>query len=194
MPPEFYAFQYNKWMYIELAARFGKKILEIGSHTFLACIYLKLRYADIEVVGSDIHRLECKWGLIRGERWGVQLPIVNCDAFNLPFKDDAFQVVFSCGLHEHFDKPDMIKLVKESARVAKYQIIDVPVTASLERGGGYGDERHLSFSEWGELFQSIDEVKIVQEFTRNTNSWNISYPRDTYIVHLERKTSKIKEG
>ena len=176
MPPEFYAMQYSRWAYIEPAARLGRKILEIGAQTFLACVYLKLKY-NIEVVGSDIHPLECKWGKLRAGRWGVGLPIVNCDAFNLPFKNDAFDVVFSEGLHEHFDKPDITKLVRESARVATYQIINVPTTADFERGGGYGDERRFSFLEWREIFQSISEVKIIQEFTRITN----------YGVILERQ-------
>lgn len=169
MPPEFYTLQYNRWVYIEPAARLGNKILEIGAQTFLACIYLKARYANIEVVGSDIHTLECNWGLLRAKRWGVRLPIVNCDAFNLPFKDDAFDVVLSEGLHEHFDKRDISNLVGESARVAKYQIINVPTTADFERGGGYGDERHLTDLEWRELFQSIGRVEIIEEFRRNTN-------------------------
>lgn len=177
MPPEFYAIQYNRWAYIEPTVRFGERILEIGAQTFLADIYLKIRYSGIEVIGSDIHRLECKWGKLRAKRWGVNLPIVNCDGFNLPFKDDSFDVIFSAGLHEHFDKPDVIQLIRESARVATYQIINVPTKADLERGGGYGDERHLTYLEWRKLFQSIDKVEVIQEFQRNTN----------YGVILKRK-------
>jgi hypothetical protein len=177
MPPDFYAFQLDRWRYIEPAFRLGNKILEIGAQTCLACIYLKLRYPDLLVVASDIHPTACKLASSRIKRWAVDVPVVRCDAFDLPFKNDAFNVVLAEGLHEHFDREDVADLVKESARVAKFQIIDVPTILDFQHGGGYGDERKLSYIEWRELFMSINTARILEEFNRATR----------YGVILERR-------
>jgi len=177
MPPDFYASQFDRWRYIEPAFRLGNKVLEIGAQTCLACIYLKLRYPDLLVVASDIHPLVCKLASVRIKRWETDVPVVRCDAFHLPFKDDAFDVVFSEGLHEHFEVEDVVGLVAECSRVARFQIIDVPTRLDLECGGGYGDERRRFYSEWGELFRSIEGVRVLEEFQRGTR----------YGVILERR-------
>ena len=176
MPPDFYAFQFHRWMYIEPAARFGGKVLEIGAQTCLACIYLKLRYPNLFVVASDIDKSTCRMAKFRVKRWLVDVPIVVADAFHLPFKEDSFPTIISEGLYEHFDEEDRDDLVKESARVAKFQIVDVPTDIDFKRGGGYGDERKLSSSQWSQFFRSINGTKILGEFQRGTR-YGVTFQR-----------------
>ena len=168
MPPDFYAFQFARWLYIEPASRLGDRVLEIGAQTGLACIYLKLRHPNLFVVASDVNRSVCRMAKLRVDRWNVDVPIVVADAFYLPFREDAFSAVYSEGLHEHFDEEDRVDLVEESARVAGFQIVDVPTDVDFKHGGGYGDERRLSSAQWSQFFKSINGIKILGEFQRGT--------------------------
>lgn len=58
------------------------------------------------------------------------------DAFNLPYRDNCFDIVLSLGLIEHFKKKDRLLVLKEQIRVLKkrgYIICEIPNLAfSLE--------------------------------------------------------------
>lgn len=92
----------------------------------------------------------------------------KCDARNLPFKNNSFDLVYCLGLLEHFGESDRQKIIKEMLRVSKrYILIDVPQRYSLLtiikkilmffRMWKYGDE--IEFT----TFQLINEVKRVDK-------------------------------
>lgn len=58
------------------------------------------------------------------------------DAFKLPYQDNVFDVVFSLGLIEHFEKPKILSILKEQSRVLKtngFLLCEIPyLDISLE--------------------------------------------------------------
>jgi SAM-dependent methyltransferase len=107
----------------------GKKILEVGAGTGVDSIYLARKGAD--VVALDFSPESIKL-MKRNAPKGRSFSIVQADAYNMPFADNSFDVVFSQGFVEHFTNPK--PLVLEQRRVLKndgYLIIDVPQTFSL---------------------------------------------------------------
>ncbi len=86
------------------------------------------------------------------------------DAFNLPYRNKEFDVIFNAGFLEHFHDSDKIKLVKEFTRVAKYYIFIVPNKNYRLRP--YGNEDLLTKKQWDnilsdfEIIESYDIQKI----------------------------------
>jgi len=159
-PWEAYLIEHNNWMFTELAGMLGDTILEVGAHSGLGCLTIKSRYRKF-VVASDINLECCKAMVQRFKYWCLDIPVVCCDAFNLPFKDKSVTVCFSVGLLEHYEKEDAVKLIREQLRITRYAIVDVPT----ERCGyGYGDERFRTQDEWVEIANSVG--KVVHIFSR----------------------------
>lgn len=118
----------------DLMARYVPKqstVLEIGaggSHT----------------IGAIVRRLECRGFGIEPDEAGIEKTIqlaaletahvemVRGDGFYLPFENNAFDVVYSLGLIEHFDTGKSSELVAEHVRVCKKNgVVIVAVPNSL---------------------------------------------------------------
>lgn len=86
----------------------------------------------IQAVGMDISFEALQRAKERARRYGVSYQLVEGDAENLPFKDDAFEFVFvHDGLHH---LPDAYKGVREMMRVvSKAVVVAEPVDAVLTR-------------------------------------------------------------
>jgi SAM-dependent methyltransferase len=91
----------------------GLRVLEVGAAKCWAAPYWRER--DCEYVATDI-LVDPKIGLGRGKFFGDFLR-VQADAENLPFPDEAFDVVYGCAaLHHAIDLP---RMVAEMARVTR---------------------------------------------------------------------------
>ncbi|MFH0989042.1 MAG: class I SAM-dependent methyltransferase [bacterium] len=105
----------------------GKKILEIGAGTG------RDSFAMIRV-GATIYQLDYAENSLRilqsiAAEQKVEVEIIGGDAFNLPFRDECFDIVFHQGLLEHFHKTQADALLRENIRVIKpggYLLVDVP--------------------------------------------------------------------
>jgi hypothetical protein len=165
-PCEVYFTEHNNWAFIELAAMFGDCILELGAHSGLACLAIKTKYDNKTAIASDVNLECCKQMVQRFKYWNKSdIPVVCCDAFNLPFRDKSVSVCFSVGLLEHYEIDDSVKLIKEQLRVARYCIFDVPTE---KREYGYGDERYRKPEEWIEIARSVG--KMIHYYARSENT------------------------
>ncbi|MFQ5744903.1 MAG: class I SAM-dependent methyltransferase, partial [Acidobacteriota bacterium] len=116
----------------------GGSILEVGSGSGRLSCYLAM--AGFKTVCLDSSRLALRAAQANYSRERVAGSFVLGDGFSLPFADEAFDVVMSTGLLEHFDNPSPI--VAEMVR-------------SLRPGGTfYSDVVPRKFS----LFRSLDWV------------------------------------
>lgn len=167
-PWEVYFHDHFNWMFIELAAMPGDSILEIGASSGFACNAIKARYPRKLVVASDVNKKCCKMMADRFRYWQIDIPVVNCDGFDLPFPDNYFNVCFSVGVLEHFEKEDTLQLLREQLRVAGYVIVDIPIKAQDEN---YGDERIWSAKEWIEMCDSVGN--IIHQFYRTGETYGI---------------------
>jgi SAM-dependent methyltransferase len=91
----------------------GLRVLEVGAAKCWAAPYWRER--DCEYVATDI-LVDPKIGLGRGSFYGDFLR-VQADAENLPFPDEAFDVVYGCAALHH--ALDLTRMVAEMARVTR---------------------------------------------------------------------------
>ncbi len=142
----------------------GLKVLEIGAGTgrdSLPLIAHGAHVVQLDYAENSLLILK----RIADER---QLPVavVGGDTFRLPFRDEAFDVVFHQGLLEHFRHREAEALLRENIRVLKrggHLLVDVPQRYHL-----YTVAKHLLmalnkwFAGWERSF-SLHELKAGME-------------------------------
>ncbi|MBM3292700.1 class I SAM-dependent methyltransferase [Candidatus Bathyarchaeota archaeon] len=109
----------------------GKKILEVGCGKAGDSLALTRMGADCYVLDFSNTALTISRNLAEGQK--VKLISVMADAKALPFADNSFDLVFSQGLIEHYQPPDL--LISEQKRVVRpggFVLIDVPQLFSLQ--------------------------------------------------------------
>jgi ubiquinone/menaquinone biosynthesis C-methylase UbiE len=105
----------------------GKKVLEVGAGTGRDSFPLTELGAEIVQLDYSVNSLQILKNL--SEELHVPTNIVGGDTFQLPFRDETFDVVFHQGLLEHFRQPQADALLKENIRVLKrggLLLVDVP--------------------------------------------------------------------
>jgi len=103
----------------------GLRILEVGAGTGRDSLALANAGAKVYILDYSEESLK-----IAGSLGGLHL--VQGNAFNAPFPDETFDIVFHQGLAEHFRDP--LPLLKENARLLKkggFCLCDVPQTFHL---------------------------------------------------------------
>lgn len=105
----------------------GKRVLEVGAGTGRDSFRLMDRGATVIQLDYSVNSLQILKQL--SEDLGVQTTIVGGDTFQLPFRDETFDIVFHQGLLEHFRNAQAHALLKENIRVLKpggFLLADVP--------------------------------------------------------------------
>ncbi|MFC1962422.1 class I SAM-dependent methyltransferase [Chloroflexota bacterium] len=160
----------NLWLFISKYTPTYRKILRLFEHITLpkdakildvGCGSGKLTQLwhgkGYYVLGLDVSDESLKFTDSRGIR------VVKADVRNLPFKDGAFDLVYSDGLLEHF--PDPAPILAELFRVSKrYTFTLVPRTTLLNKAlvvifripKQYDRESH----EWLELHRQLGAEPI----------------------------------
>lgn len=103
----------------------GKTILEVGAGSGSDLVALAQMGAICTALDFSPNALQVCRRLAR--KFGQKLKTVKADCRHLPFASNSFDVVFSVGLVEHFNKPQAI--LAEQIRVVKpggLLLIDVP--------------------------------------------------------------------
>jgi hypothetical protein len=80
---------------------------------------------------------------------GLSVEPVAANLLVLPFKDDAFDIVFSQGVLEHFDVADFKQGLRDSMRVAKRMVLSLPSLGVAHPL--FGNERLRSARTWEQL-------------------------------------------
>ena len=68
--------------------------------------------------GCNTTAIDIEPGIVEANKQAVDKYLVE-DMYNLPFEDDSFDLVLSCGLIEHFALENAQKIIREMARVGK---------------------------------------------------------------------------
>ncbi|MFA5032428.1 MAG: class I SAM-dependent methyltransferase [bacterium] len=121
-----------------------KKAVEIGigtaAHSFFVSHFVSL----VVAVDNDLSII--KFAKTSNKYFGKPVKFVVADAFNLPFKNNSFDLFFSQGFMEHFNEKEINKLAKEQLNVAVSIIFSIP---SLYYGiKDFGNEMLLKRKEW----------------------------------------------
>lgn len=133
------------------------RIIDIGSGPGWSDFYLSsLGYA---VTGIDNEPALVELASQHAERLGVDTRFEVADAFDLSAFYGRFDLAFSCGVLEHFDRDVTVKLLQEQARCAKKVLIQIP-TKYTAYTGEITDERIYRI---GELARIVTDAGLKVE-------------------------------
>jgi len=148
----------------------GKRVLEVGAGTGRDSFPLIEYGAEVVQLDYSVNSLQILRGL--SEELHVQTNIVGGDTFQLPFRNETFDVVFHQGLLEHFRHPQALALLKENIRVLKpggYLLVDVPQRYHL-----YTVVKHVLiaidkwFAGWERSFSTPELTSLLQSLGLST--------------------------
>jgi len=104
-----------------------------------------------------------------------------CDGFELPFKNQSFECVYSQGLLEHFNVTEATRLLKEMERVGRTVVFSVPL--DNYKGQPLGTEYHRKSEEWMKILSNLFQfTKALFYFNR----------REAVFVASNRQLLNIK--
>lgn len=136
------------------------RILNVGSGPGWSEFYLAS--IGYDVTGIDNEPTLVDLARERASLIGVPAKFEVADAFDLSAFESKFDLVFSCGVLEHFDREVTIRLLKEQARCAKYVVIQIP-TKYTAYSGGITDERIYTVAQLGALVEEAG-LNVVGKF------------------------------
>lgn len=120
------------------------KILDVGCGPGWSDFYLaSLGY---EVLGVDNEPALVDLAVQQSRQLNTTATFQVADAFNLSHLYGRFDLAYSCGVLEHFDRDVTIQLLKEQAKCAKRVLIQIP-TKYTALSDGITDERIYTMSQ-----------------------------------------------
>ncbi|HUW22547.1 MAG TPA: class I SAM-dependent methyltransferase [bacterium] len=150
-------FAVNHWNYNEpLYFRIKRlmqppaRILDVGCGLGYSDIYLQK--CGYEVVGIDDDANIVEKARKNAEYFRSNVKFEQVDAFDLSKYYGKFDLVYSVGVVEHFDRKTTIVLLKEQAKCAKYMIAVIP-TKFTRYSGEITDERIYTISQLRGIFK-----------------------------------------
>ena len=164
-----------------------KKILEVGSGTGSMSTFLS--YLGYEVISLDNDSKVLSKAKNLARKLNGKVKFILNDAFNIPFGDNYFDLVFHQGLLEHFSDAHIYKLLDEQLRVAKAIVLSVP--NNLHGHQDFGDERLLPNSFWDKLLKS--RYKLLVSLSYNSVERKVLRNRFIYRVENTMYLAKIKK-
>ena len=145
----------------------GKTVLEIGAGTGRDSLHLVEYKAVVYQLDYAFNALKLMKDVVAES--GLEAHLIGGDAFQLPFADGTFDIVFHQGLLEHFREPTATNLLKENARVLKpggLLLVDVP--------------------------QRYHVYTIMKHILIALNAWFAGWEREFSIGELEHKLKELK--
>ena len=144
----------------------GKKVLEIGAGTGRDSL-------NLINLGAEVYQLDYAMNALKlmkevADESGLKVYLIGGDAFNLPFPDETFDIVFHQGLLEHFREPTATNLLKENARIVKkggILLIDVP--------------------------QRYHPYTVIKHILIALNAWFAGWEREFSVGELEQKLAGL---
>lgn len=137
----------------------GGRILDVGCGPGWSTMYLASK--GFVSLGVDNEKTLVELARARASRLESPALFEVADAFDLSAYHGKFDLAFSCGVLEHFDRDTTVQLLAEQARCAKHVIIQIP-TRYTAYAGGITDERIYSV---GELAKIVRDSGMVVEST-----------------------------
>jgi 2-polyprenyl-3-methyl-5-hydroxy-6-metoxy-1,4-benzoquinol methylase len=123
---------------IRAAVPAGARLLDVGTGAGMFAALVAHHGFDVVAVDEDPEIVEYAKEIAAYLRSPVR--IERADAFDLSRYRDRFDLVFSLGVVEHFDRADTVRLIAEQARCGPRVMVSVP-TSFTRHAGPITDER-----------------------------------------------------
>lgn len=133
------------------------RILDVGCGPGWSDLYLSS--AGYEVTGIDTDARLAGVAADLAGRLGMPVRFEVGDAFDLSAYTSRFDLVYSCGVLEHFDREVTVQLLREQAKCAPRVLIQIP-TRFTAYTGEITDERLYSIRE---LRRMVQEARLQVE-------------------------------
>ena len=136
------------------------KILDVGCGPGWSDLYLASM--GYEVMGIDNEPALIELANSHARKFQIPVKFEVADAFNLSSYHNQFDLVYSCGVLEHFDRDVTIKLLKEQAKCASYILIQIP-TQYTKYTAEITDERIYSIYQLSQLVKESG-LEVIAKF------------------------------
>ncbi len=164
------------------------KILEVGAGTGSLAIFMS--YFNRQVVSVDLSTPVLDRARGNSRRLHGRSQFRQGDAFALrDIGDGEFDVAVSQGFFEHFEDDDIVSLLREQLRVARFAVFSVPNHAYGRQDRG--DERLLAREDWdamllsrGFRIQASSEYRPVSRSVLTPAGWR--RPATMYLATIAR--------
>jgi SAM-dependent methyltransferase len=147
---------FEDWAYMQpvltrIRRRFprGARVLELGCGAGLHTSLLASWGFDVTASDNDTSVLEVARETFRA--FGQDVNVVEVDVTDLPPDLTGFDLIFSLGLIEHFDREVTVELVRQQRRAARVVMAVVP-TAHTHHAAAVTDERLYDRAGWRQIF------------------------------------------
>jgi SAM-dependent methyltransferase len=136
------------------------RILGVGSGPGWSEFYLSA--LGYQVTGVDNEPTLVDLANNRSKILGVPANFETADAFDLSKFHSKFDLAFSCGVLEHFDREVTVQLLQEQALCAKKVLIQIPAIYT-KYTGEITDERIYSINQLAQIVEDAG-LKVVEKF------------------------------
>lgn len=136
------------------------RLLDIGSGPGWSDLFLAA--CGYEVTGVDNEPRLVTLARDQASRLGVSANFEEGDAFDLSPFHDRFDLVFSCGVLEHFDREVTVQLLREQAKCASKVLIQIP-THYTAYTGEITDERIYTVNELRHIVEDAG-MRVIASF------------------------------
>ncbi|MEM4505318.1 MAG: class I SAM-dependent methyltransferase [Candidatus Bathyarchaeia archaeon] len=136
----------------ELKSFEGKRIIEAGCGSGRVSLRLAQHGADVYLLDICKEAVKYAKNISQKKKLNANVNIIRASIFNIPFRDDCFDIVWNAGVLEHFLSYEQLYALKEMKRTCKNGgsiIIMVPYSkAVFYRVGKFYQERRRRW-KWG---------------------------------------------
>lgn len=138
--------------------------LEVGCGSGLTTSYLALKGFDASGIDSDEDMVHLAQQL--SSKMGALARFCLDDLQTVDCARDAFDVIYSHGVMEHFSDKEIVAIVERHLVAASHVVISVPSDHFNEADRIYGDERFMNVAQWRDIF-ACSKGEVVEEFCFN---------------------------
>lgn len=132
----------------------GKRILEVG------CGDGKNLFNIPQSFGIDIN-FDAMWEAKEGS---PSMNIIEGSVIDIPFKDNYFDLVFTCGLLIHIPPDGILKAMKEIVRCSRRYILAIEYWSEKERERPFLGEMGITWERpWAGLFLNNFNVRLLEQ-------------------------------
>ncbi len=136
------------------------RILDVGCGPGWSDLYLTSAGYDVTGVDNDQNLIELARSM--ATRMQLQTRFEVADAFDLRALHGRFDMAYSCGVLEHFERDQTVRLLAEQARCARLVLIQIPTRFSAQ-AIGITDERIYSMGQLRKIVRDA-QLNIVASF------------------------------